>query len=347
MKTLLCLSLLLTFASKCVPLNNGKLRLMPVDARLVWPDGYVYYRFSDDFPEEEKVAVKEVMAQIESKLKSDGGRSCITFKNIEFSKGKKKDLVTIITGPLICEEHVWVKERFINICTGNQKIHILRQLIRLLGFEHEPNTKPYQIAYSEEEEDEDDEDDLDSAEDDKDDLDRVELLVEDVVEIARAYKCPIKSLTMVDYIQHTRKQCEMDIANKKDVRGPPGIPGRTGLPGMKGYKGYQGEPGYPGDKGEKGEKGHSGSGEAMQGIQRPPRPDGWNDGRPGLPGLPGLRGEPGFPGIPGPKGEQGEQGYDGLPGRSGPMGDKGSIGRDGLPGLPGIPGLKGEPGECN
>ena len=73
-------------------------------------------------------------------LKSDGGMSCIVFKNIEFAKGKMKDFVTIETGDMEvkhCEDSDvfprLVIERLINICTQNEKIIIFNQLVRLLG----------------------------------------------------------------------------------------------------------------------------------------------------------------------------------------------------------------------
>ena len=73
-------------------------------------------------------------------LKSDGGKSCIVFKNIEFAKGKIKDFVTIETGDMevmYCEDSEvfprLVIERLLNICTQNEKIIIFNQLVRLLG----------------------------------------------------------------------------------------------------------------------------------------------------------------------------------------------------------------------
>ena len=73
-------------------------------------------------------------------LKSDRGKSCIVFKNIEFAKGKMKDFVTIETGDMevmYCEDSEvfprLVIERLLNICTQNEKIIIFNQLVRLLG----------------------------------------------------------------------------------------------------------------------------------------------------------------------------------------------------------------------
>jgi len=313
---------------------------MPEDDRIVWPDGFVYYRFADDFPDEEKVAVKEVMAGIETKLKSDGGKSCITFKNTEFAKGKKKNFVTIETGNQNCEVDVFhnlVRKRIIIICTGSQKILILRQLFRLLGFE--PQDERYWSL-----------DDSVDVDDDGDEEDHTKLLVEDIVGIAGAYKCPLKSLTLVDYIQHTRKQCEMDMANLKPVPGLPGIPGRPGNKGYKGNSGLEGLNGMQGEKGEKGDYGLPGGQKGMQGIQGPPGPARGEKGHSGAPGFPGLKGNQGLPGISGAKGQKGNQGYDGLPGLPGPkgiMGNHGPIGMDGRPGFPGPPGIKGDRGECN
>jgi len=307
---------------------------MPEDDRIVWPGGYVYYRFADDFPDKEKLAVKEVMAGIETKLKSDGGKSCITFKNTEFAKGKKKDFVTIETGNMNCEVDVFqkmVKGRVINICTPSKKILILKQLFRLLGFEHSNID-----AYS-----------YDSVDDEED---HTELLVEDVVKIAGAYKCPLKSLTLVDYIQHTRKHFQMDLANLGPSPGPPGFPGRSGPKGDIGSSGLPGLPGLPGRMGERGEKGLPDGQKGSQGIQGPPGPAGGQKGNQGMPGLPGLKGNPGEPGLLGIPGRKGDMGIDGLPGRSGRpglKGDPGIPGPVGRAGFPGAAGRKGDKGECN
>jgi len=307
MRKLLCLSFLLIFASKCVSYESNSGRLQLIDKELVRPNGYIYYRFVDEFEEKEKLAWRAVMEQIESKLKSDGGKSCITFKNTEFSKGKKKDVE--------------------NIPQRLPRFMILPELMLWLGLELNIQS-------------------LDEVEEET----QIQLLVEDVVEIARAYKCPVNSLTLMEYIEHTHKQCEMDLANLKPVPGQPGIPGRPGYKGVKGYLGLPGLDGMPGLKGERGESGLPGGERGEQGIQGPPGPAGGEKGDPGVPGFPGSKGRYGIPGRPGAKGRQGDMGYNGLPGLDGlegNMGNHGAKGAEGRPGFPGPPGIKGEPGECN
>jgi len=305
MKKLLCLSFLLAFASKCVSYesNSGRLRL--IDKELLRPNGYIYYRFVDEFEDEDKLAWREVMEQIESKLKSDGGKACITFKNIEFSKGKKKDFETI-------------QEKL-------PKFMIFPRLMVWLGF-------------------------FLQLQDEVEEEDYTQLLVEDVVEIARAYKCPVNSLTLMEYIQHTHKQCEMDLANLKPVPGQPGLAGSPGYKGVKGDSGSPGRDGMPGLKGEKGEYGLPGGERGEQGVQGPPGPAGGQKGDTGVPGFPGSKGNQGIPGHRGAKGQQGDFGYNGLPGLDGLkgiMGNHGAKGTQGRPGFTGPPGIKGEPGECN
>jgi len=280
------------------------------DPDLVRPSGYVYYRFDKNVPEEDQNAVKKLMKHIETELESDEGQSCVTFKNTEFSNKKNKDF---------------------ELLTYNEgrDFRQLDQLLSLLGFIRDPDVGV--SGYDE-----------GGYDEGGDDCDTGELSVLDVVEIALAYRCPVKTRTLLAYADLTRDQC-LESARQQGTSSP----GRPGLRGIPGDPGYTGLPGLEGDKGFMGFKGSIGM-QGLPGLQGEiGAPGGTEKGNKGIMGTAGTReGEQGHDGMSGGKGQRGDFGVPGLPGLMGPKGGRGEVGMsNGRPGLPGEHGDEGRRGQ--
>ena len=83
----------------------------------------------------------------------------------------------------------------------------------------------------------------------------MELSSHDIVVITRAFKCPIPSLAILDYIN---QECATGASGLKGNVGENKRPGFNGWKGEKGAKGTMGVAGYPGMKGEQGKPGFYG-----------------------------------------------------------------------------------------
>ena len=69
-------------------------------------------------------------------------------------------------------------------------------------------------------------DDGDDEDDDDDDV--TELGLAAVVKMARAYNCPLQTLTLLRYIQDRNKHCKEEIDKMRPVNGRPGMKGAQG-----------------------------------------------------------------------------------------------------------------------
>jgi len=298
-------------------------------SRQIWQDGKVYYRFSDDMVSEAREAVMFHMHEIEYQTMSDNKKQCITFiETTEMEDGKRLLQINPQQGYPGQNECEGVQETdtfdYLDICNDSNtaKDQILQALGLRLENKNSLEILPWMYAAM----------------------------------ISQAYKCAIKTLSVLEYFQ--LQQAEI----KKSLD--------SGSPGQKGQKGYRGFPGYPGQLGQKGDQGPPGEpglpgGPGVPGLNGQDGPAAGPKGERGLPGLTGppgglkgIPGEFGFPGRPGMKGIQGENGYMGakgekgnkgysefgLPGQKGRMGQKGNKGEKGYHGIPGRPGLRGDQG---
>jgi len=314
----------------------------------LWPGGKVYYRFSEDMESDERKAVRLHMDVIEYATMSDNKKRCITFTETTETKGGQRFLQINpqqgYPGQNECDgvqksesESVNYRE-YLEIC--NDKNAAMDQILQSLGLDLE---NKYEICLF-----------TDFCEENK----RREILPWMYAgTIAKAYNCPIKTLTILEYFQLQR---EMIIKSSFGFAlGPPGqkgdqgFPGTPGYPGQKGDQGPPGEPGLPGGPGVPGLDGPDGPAAGPKGELGFPGMAGPSGGRKGVPGNDGFPGRPGMKGIQGEdgymgaKGDKGNKGYSefGLPGQKGRMGQKGNKGEKGYHGMPGRPGLRGEQGD--
>jgi len=274
-----------------------------------------------------KEELRKTISYLEDALTSDGGKPCVTFKEVSTSELPNTFLFKdAFRGGSSMPDTDNVKEVEEQDSDEDEHVehgkpiyfhteyHLGTLLPSVLGFSISMDTytsKPYK-----------------------------ELTSLDIVFITRAFECPIPSLALMDYLDQSHR-----------MPGPPGIPGDRGLDGMPGPIGPPGPRGSEGEVGQRGRKGDPGN----DGLP----------GMPGIPGLPGisahgLKGEIGGTGVPclqgwngiefecrkGPQGLPGMPGEDGTIGSTGPQGQEGDLGDAGNFGIPGFPGMRGETGTC-
>jgi len=297
-------------------------------SKQIWQDGKVYYRFSDDLVSETRGVVMDHMYEIEYQTMSDNEKQCITFiETTNIEDGKR--LLQINPQQGWGDECKGVQETdtvdYLDIC--NDRNAAKDQILQALGLrlENKRNREILPWMYA--------------------------------ATISQAYKCAIKTLSVLEYFQLQQAEIKKSLDS--------GPPGQKGQKGDRGFSGYPGSLGQKGDQGPPGEPGLPG-GPGLPGLNGLDGPAAGPKGERGLPGLTGptgglkgIQGDFGFPGRPGMKGIQGEDGYMGakgdkgnkgysefgLPGQKGRMGQKGNKGEKGYHGMPGRPGLRGEQGD--